>query len=152
MTIWRENHFQASMEATIRHLGGRSDRIENKKCPGNADLLYSLNGKMGVIELKATTFFTRGRRIRLKHPLTTDQRKFLREHGARSGLAFVAVLLSHNVAAHNRVAIFKWDEIHILDNEPTPTAELLATWAGKWPCLAQDDMRSFQEAITGAVL
>lgn len=152
MTKWREDRFQTSMGTTIQHLGGRSDRIENRQSPGNADLLYSLNGRMGVIELKATVFFNRDRKIRLKHPLTSDQRRFLREHGKRSGLAFVAVLLSHDIVADNRAILFRWDELDVLDNEPTPMAELLAAWAGKWPCPTPEDLRSFQETITGVKL
>lgn len=151
-TRWREDKFEDSVATAIQRMGGRSDKIENKRHPGNSDLLYSMGGRMGVLELKSTAYFNRERKIRLKHPLSDDQRKFLKEHGKRSSQAFVFVLLSDGVA-DNTAILFRWSEVDsLLDREPVEVCRMLASWSGPWPCKTEQEIRSLYEVLTGCTL
>jgi hypothetical protein len=133
-------------------MGGRTDKIENKQHPGNADRLYSLDGRMGVIETKATTFFTPDRRIRLKHPLSADQRRFIKEHGRRSSLSFVAVLLSRTNTEFQEAIFFRWNELDLLDHSPLETCQMLASWYGLWLPRTNETRQALRELLTGKVL
>lgn len=130
---WLEGDFVKSLVHIIDRAGGTSDPIENRKHPGNADLLYTLNGRMGVIEAKATKHFKPGCKINLRHPLTTEQRKFLRNHGRRGAPAFCAVLLSSACAGGSKAIFFRWDQLELLDGSPIERCIDEADWAGRWP-------------------
>lgn len=150
-TRWKEDRFEGSIDRLISAMGGRADKIENKQHPGNADLLYSLDGKMGVIETKATTFFTPDRRICLKHPLTADQRRFLKEHGKRSNLSFVAVLLSQTNPEFQEAILFRWNEIDLLDHSPMEECCRFASWHGLWLPRSSGSRLRFRELLSGAI-
>lgn len=151
-TRWNEDRFENSIVSHIAHWGGTTSHIENKQHPGNADLLYSLDGHMGVIEAKSTMFLTRDNRIRLKHPLSSDQRKFLREHGQRCGRAFAAVMLS-NGTWPNSAILFRWNEINnLLDEADVDTCKRLAAWSGIWPFNSAASADDFRKTLTGVFL
>lgn len=151
-TRWREDKFEASVFSTIQFMGGEAEKIESKRKAGVADTMYSLDNRMGVIEFKSTAFTTRDGRIRLKHPLSEDQRKFIKRHGRCGSLAFVMVLLSDGVA-DNEAILFRWNEIEdLLDVASVEQCKMLASWHGAWPCRTEQQLRSFREVITGVIL
>lgn len=131
--VWLEGDFVKSLVRVIKQAGGTSDPIENRKHPGNSDLLYTLNGTMGVIEAKATQHFKAGRKITLRHPLSADQRKFLKAHGSRGAPAYCAVMLSSACVGCSKMLMFSWDQLELLDNHALERCIAEADWAGAWP-------------------
>lgn len=154
-TKWDERRFENSLKDLIRGAGGCSDKIEDLQNPGNADLVYSMpsreedpfvNPRTGFIELKKTVEFKPNCKLRLKHPLSADQRNFLTRHGERGAVALVGVLFVHGDYRRNTAAFWSWH--HMKQMFAVPLSEAIggyAKWYGNWPITCRGEGELYKQ-------
>ncbi len=144
---WVELDFQKSVAGHISGLGGRTDPIENRKHPGNSDLLFSSDAAMGVIELKQTKEFREHWRLRLKHPVSPEQRRFLLGHGRLSNYAFLGVLFVHNDHKRNEAIFWRWHEIDRALSSVLQVSRGFSAWNGAWPIKDMAKRKEFAKML-----
>lgn len=131
----RELAFQSDFLGIIKVMGGRGDLIESRKSPGNSDILYTLDAARGLLELKRSVYFKMDNKIRLVHPVKTDQHNFLNGHNKfpAAGPVLISVLFTKNDRSKNHAAVWAWSHWMLVRAMPLREALEASLWHGPWP-------------------